>query len=316
MAGSISSDTDTASDSDFVVVRSRADLHGDLHCDDADGDGGDGGRAAASKSLAQGPPSPPLPDWNNLKVIHRNTLPSRSHFHLYDTERDALAGRVPGSRAALLSGLWGFHLAPSPLAGPRDFHQPGFDHSRWSLIAVPGMWQCQGFGKGPQYTNVNYPFPVDPPYVPYDDNECGRYVTIFTVPDRIKPAGHQWRLRFEGVDAAFTLWLNGRWVGYSQGSRNPSEFDVTAALEPDGENLLAVEVYQRCDGSYIEDQVSPARRRPVRSAPERSRTNGGSAESSATSGCTPSPGAVSTISTCRQSSTTTTGMHTSPWIWR
>lgn len=197
-----------------------------------------------------------LPDWSNLKVLHRNTLPPRSHFHLYDTEEDALSGDVKNkSRAALLSGTWGFHLSPSPFQGPRDFYKLGFDHGDWKLIQVPGMWQCQGFGKGPQYTNVNYPFPVNPPHVPYDDNECGRYVLRFEVPDRLKD-GSQWRLRFEGVDAAFTVWVNGREVGYSQGSRNPSEFDVSEFLELNDENILCVEVYQRCDGSYIEDQVS------------------------------------------------------------
>ncbi|KAI0542011.1 intracellular beta-galactosidase BgaD [Xylaria digitata] len=195
-----------------------------------------------------------LPDWNNLKVIHRNTLPPRSHFHLYNSEEDALSGDVNNkSRAALLSGTWGFHLSTSPFKGPRDFYKPDFDHSDWKLIQVPGMWQCQGFGKGPQYTNVNYPFPVDPPHVPYDDNECGRYVLRFEVPERLKD-GSVWRLRFEGVDAAFTVWVNGREVGYSQGSRNPSEFDVSCFLELNRENVLCVEVYQRCDGSYIEDQ--------------------------------------------------------------
>ncbi|KAI0203650.1 hypothetical protein F4808DRAFT_449173 [Astrocystis sublimbata] len=195
-----------------------------------------------------------LPDWSNLKVIHRNTLPPRSHFHLYDTEEDALSGdERKKSRAALLSGTWGFHLSTSPFKGPRDFYKPGFDHSAWKLIEVPGMWQCQGFGKGPQYTNVNYPFPVNPPHVPYDDNECGRYVLRFEVPDHLKNGSH-WRLRFEGVDAAFTVWVNGHEVGYSQGSRNPSEFDVSKYLEVNNENTLCVEVYQRCDGSYIEDQ--------------------------------------------------------------
>ncbi|KAI1303813.1 glycoside hydrolase family 2 protein [Xylaria venustula] len=195
-----------------------------------------------------------LPDWSNLKVIHRNTLPPRSHFNLYDTEEDALEGDVKNkSRAALLSGTWGFHLATSPFKGPRDFYKTGFDHSEWKLIDVPGMWQLQGFGKGPQYTNVNYPFPVNPPHVPYDDNECGRYVLHFEVPDRLKD-GSIWRLRFEGVDAAFKVWVNGREVGYSQGSRNPSEFDVSEFLEINDENILCVEVYQRCDGSYIEDQ--------------------------------------------------------------
>ncbi|KAI1342978.1 glycoside hydrolase family 2 protein [Xylariaceae sp. FL0016] len=194
-----------------------------------------------------------LPDWSNLKVLHRNTLPPRSHFHLYDSRDDAIAGDVKQSRAALLSGTWGFHLASGPFQDPRDFYKPDFDHDEWKLIDVPGMWQCQGFGKGPQYTNVNYPFPVNPPHVPYDDNECGRYVTRFNVPEKLKD-GAQWRLRFEGVDAAFTVWMNGQEVGYSQGSRNPSEFDVSKYLDLDSENLLCVEVYQRCDGSYIEDQ--------------------------------------------------------------
>ncbi|RYP90486.1 hypothetical protein DL770_003397 [Monosporascus sp. CRB-9-2] len=196
------------------------------------------------------------PDWDNLRVIHRNTLPPRSHFHVYDSEEDALSADVRRSRAVLLSGIWGFHISTSPFKGPRDFYNVDFDHAEWDLIDVPGMWQRQGFGRGPQYTNVNYPFPVNPPHVPYDDNECGRYVTRFDVPEHLKTRGgkSQWRLRFEGVDAAFTVWVNGKEVGYSQGSRNPSEFDVTKFLELDEENLLCVEVYQRCDGSYIEDQ--------------------------------------------------------------
>ncbi|KAJ8129719.1 hypothetical protein O1611_g3911 [Lasiodiplodia mahajangana] len=196
-----------------------------------------------------------LPDWSNLKVIHRNTLPPRSHFHLYNTEEDALSGDVADkSRAVLLSSeTWGFHLSTSPFQGPRDFYKLNFDHHDWKLIKVPGVWQLQGFGKGPQYTNVNYPFPVDPPHVPYDDNECGRYVRRFEVPGRLKD-GSYWRLRFEGVDSAFTVWMNGQEVGYSQGSRNPSEFDVSDFIQLDHENMLCVEVYQRCDGSYIEDQ--------------------------------------------------------------
>ncbi|KAI0133695.1 glycosyl hydrolases family 2, TIM barrel domain-containing protein [Xylariales sp. AK1849] len=195
-----------------------------------------------------------VPDWSNLKVIHRNTLPPRSHFFLYDSEKDALANDVSLARSYLLSGLWGFDLTNGPFNGPTDFYKPGSDTTKWPLVKVPGMWQLQGFGKGPQYTNVNYPFPVNPPHVPYDDNECGRYITKFSVPDHLKN-GDQWRLRFEGVDSSFTVWLNGRKVGYSQGSRNPSEFDVTDFLDLDSEeNYLGVEVYQWCDGSYIEDQ--------------------------------------------------------------
>ncbi|KAI1100081.1 glycoside hydrolase family 2 protein [Jackrogersella minutella] len=245
------------------VISQDANLHMDLHVTTSN-------LSLGSEPLAPHSPSTPLlldsfkigdveiqpkqvPDWSNLKVIHRNTLPPRSHFHLYNTEDDALSGDVSRSRAALLSGTWGFELSPGPFKGSRDFYKSDFDHSEWKLIKVPGMWQLQGFGKGPQYTNVNFPFPVDPPHVPYDDNECGRYITRFTVPDTLKD-GDQWRLRFEGVDAAFTLWVNGQEVGYSQGSRNPSEFDVSSFLNLDSENVLCVEVYQRCDGSYIEDQ--------------------------------------------------------------
>ncbi|KAH7028082.1 glycosyl hydrolases family 2, TIM barrel domain-containing protein [Microdochium trichocladiopsis] len=211
-------------------------------------------RAEASSRTASKIHPRTQPDWNNLNVLHRNTLAPRSYFHVYDSEAAARSASVAHSRAQLLSGSWGFHLASSPFAGPKDFWKSGYNHAEWPLIKVPGSWQMQGFGKGPQYTNVNYPFPVDPPNVPFDDNECGRYVTVFEVLPGVKD-GKQFRLRFEGVDAAFTVWLNGKEVGYSQGSRNPSEFDVTGFLDVDGtENTLCVEVYQRCDGSYIEDQ--------------------------------------------------------------
>ena len=193
------------------------------------------------------------PDWCNLSVIHRNTLPPRSTFYLYDNEHDALSRDIAKSKAQRLSGKkWKFHHSTTPFKGPTTFHEPSFDSSGWDSVDVPGMWQCQGYGKGPQYTNIQYPFPVDPPHVPLDENECGRYVTTFTVDAGLED--QQQRLRFEGVDSSFTVWLNGHNVGYSQGSRNPSEFDVTRHVKFGAENHLAVEVYQRCDGSWIEDQ--------------------------------------------------------------
>jgi beta-galactosidase/beta-glucuronidase len=103
------------------------------------------------------------------------------------------------------------------------------------------------------YTNIDYPFPVEPGRVSYNANETGSYIRTFKVPADFKT--HQLRLRFEGVDSAFHVWVNGKEVGYSQGSRNPSEFDITKLVDVDGENSLAVRVYQFCDGSYIEDQV-------------------------------------------------------------
>lgn len=193
------------------------------------------------------------PDWNNLSVLHRNTLAPRSTFYLYDNEADALSRDISKSKSQLLSGKkWKFHHSTSPFKGPSTFYEASYDSSAWDKVQVPSMWQCQGYGKGPQYTNITYPWPVDPPHVPLDDNECGRYLTNFRVSKDLE--GHQQRLRFEGVDSSFTVWVNGHNVGYSQGSRNPSEFDVTEFVKYDTENHLAVEVYQRCDGSWIEDQ--------------------------------------------------------------
>lgn len=193
------------------------------------------------------------PDWNNLAIIHRNTLPPRSHFFIHDSESSALTHDSSKSSHTLkLSGSkWKFHHASSPYVAPTGFEQPTFDVSKWNEIEVPSMWQLHGFGH-PQYTNVNYPFPVDPPNVPFDDNETGSYVRMFSVPKTF--AKQQIRLRFEGVDSAFHVWLNGLELGYSQGSRNPSEFDVTSLVKVGSENVLAVRVYHRCDGSYIEDQ--------------------------------------------------------------
>jgi beta-galactosidase len=194
----------------------------------------------------------PRPDWNNLKVLHRNTLPPRSYFHLHNSTRTSRVLKT--ERSVCLSGNWKFNLSESPFLGPANFWHPNYDASKWDDIVVPGMWQCQGFGRPPQYTNYNYPWPVDPPNVPLTDNECGRYIMTFEVPHDFEDS--QIRLRFEGVDSAFKIWVNGSEVGYSQGSRNPSEFDVSDFVRIGGhhENTLAVEVYQRCDGSYIEDQ--------------------------------------------------------------
>ncbi|KAJ2903648.1 hypothetical protein MKZ38_009591 [Zalerion maritima] len=198
-----------------------------------------------------------LPDWSNIKVIHRNALHPRSYFHIYNDPSKALARDTSKSRAQLLSGpdtKWLLDVQKSPFDGPTTFYENGYDLRNWKEVQVPGMWQLQGLGKGPAYTNVVYPIPVDPPHVPYDQNECGRYVTKFALSDTVKDKDGQLRLRFEGVDSSFKVWLNGTEVGYSQGSRNPTEFDITSMVKSEGENVLNVEVYQYCDGTYIEDQ--------------------------------------------------------------
>lgn len=204
------------------------------------------------KKMASGTHPALKPDWANLEVLHRNTLQPRAYFHNYASEAEALMYDTKQAKLHCLSGTWKFEHAYSPFEAPEGFEQPTFDSSKWSDIAVPGMWQLQGFGKGPQYTNVQYQIPIDPPNVSFTENETGSYINKFRLPQNLKDG--QIRLRFEGVDAAFHVWVNGKEVGYSQGSRNPDEFDITTLVNVDGENVLAVRVYQLCDGTYIEDQ--------------------------------------------------------------
>ncbi|KAH7176952.1 hypothetical protein EDB81DRAFT_634860 [Dactylonectria macrodidyma] len=188
------------------------------------------------------------PDWNNLQVLHRNTLPPRAHLFSYSSEEAALSFDREQSQFKSLNGTWKFRHDASPLEVP-DWED--LSPLAWADITVPGMWQLQGYGR-PLYSNINYPFPVDPPNVPYL-NETGSYWRQFTTPDAW--SSQQVRLRFEGVDSAFHVWVNGMEVGYSQGSRNPSEFDITSFLTLSGSlNTIAVRVYELCDGSYIERQ--------------------------------------------------------------
>lgn len=196
------------------------------------------------------------PDWSNLKVLHRNTLTARAHFFPYRSEQDALShDRNRSSEWKSLNGTWKFRHDASPFEAP-DWHaddQDALSTMTWDDIQVPGMWQLQGYGR-PLYTNVNYPFHVAPPEAPFL-NETGSYWRIFTTPVAWAGENQQVRLRFEGVDSAFHVWVNGVEVGYSQGSRNASEFDVTSLLHTAGsKNTIAVRVYEFCDGSYIERQ--------------------------------------------------------------
>ena len=200
----------------------------------------------------QFPPTADPPDWNNLQVIQRNELPPRAYFFPHETIEDALSRASPKSTGELLSGSWQFQHFESPFLAPSDFHRLDYDTKSWPAIHVPGMWQLQGYGK-PQYTNVTYPFPVDPPRVPLSPNETGLYRRTFTVSQQLCERNRHFRLRFEGVDSAFHVWVNGQAVGYHQGSRNPAEFDISSNLH-EGENVVAVQVYQYCDGSYLEDQ--------------------------------------------------------------
>ncbi|MCX7004102.1 MAG: DUF4981 domain-containing protein [bacterium] len=194
--------------------------------------------------------APAIPDWENPAVLQRNRLAPRANFVPCPDAASAQAGDQTASPwCLLLNGVWKFAYAASPADAPAEFQQPAFDDQAWAELPVPSCWQCHGYGR-PHYTNVIYPFPVDPPHVP-TENPTGAYRRVFRVPDSWR--GLQLHLRFEGVDSAFHVWLNGREIGFSKGSRMPAEFDITNAVQ-DGDNVLAVRVYQWSDGSYLEDQ--------------------------------------------------------------
>ncbi|MBE3070815.1 MAG: DUF4981 domain-containing protein, partial [Planctomycetes bacterium] len=189
-------------------------------------------------------------DWENPAVTNRNRLPARAYAFPYPNEPAALTGdRGASPWVVLLNGVWKFHYAEAPARAPARFLDESFDAAAWDDLAVPSSWQLHGYGR-PHYTNVQYPFPVDPPRVP-TENPTGSYRREFFVPDGW--AERQTLLRFEGVDSAFYVWVNGQEVGFSKGSRIPAEFDVTPFVRP-GRNTIAVRVYQWSDGTYCEDQ--------------------------------------------------------------
>ncbi len=191
-----------------------------------------------------------MKEWANPKFFERNRMPARAYFFPYPDQAAALAGS-PGASPwfQLLNGNWKFHYASAPELTPEHFHEEWFDANDWDNIPVPCSWQMLGYGR-PHYTNVQYPFPLDPPHVP-SENPTGCYRRGFVVADDW--TGREIFLRFEGVDSAFYVWVNGQPVGHSQGSRLPAEFDVTAFVRP-GKNTVAVKVLQWSAGSYLEDQ--------------------------------------------------------------
>lgn len=189
-------------------------------------------------------------DWENLNVLHRNRLKERAHFIPFADKESALTmDRGSSSLVKLLNGTWKFYYTVGLDAASEQFFAESFDDRDWDELAVPSSWQMHGYGR-PHYTNQAYPFPVDPPRVP-SDNPIGCYNRRFRVPGEW--LDRKLVLRFEGVDSAFHVWVNGQEAGYSQGSRLPAEFDVTPFIR-EGENKLSVRVYQWSDGTYLEDQ--------------------------------------------------------------
>ena len=188
--------------------------------------------------------------WENPKLLHINRLPARTNFLPYQNGESALTfERSNSERCKLLNGMWKFHIVSMPSEAPVDFYAESFNTTGWSDIAVPSNWQMEGYGY-PHYTNVIYPFPVDPPRIP-TENPTGLYRRNFNISEDWD--GYRIFLRFEGVDNVFSVWVNGVEVGLSKGSRIPAEFEITPMIR-NGNNTLAVKVLQWSETSYIEDQ--------------------------------------------------------------
>ncbi|GMK41398.1 beta-galactosidase [Paenibacillus sp. CCS19] len=186
-------------------------------------------------------------------VFAVNRLPAHSDHRYYGTMDEAKA-LAPMAMRHSLGGSWKFSYAVHPAARAQSFYQLDYDCGGWDIIEVPGHIQLQGYGK-PQYVNTMYPWDghhdLRPPAIPENDNPVGSYVKVFDLPQAME--GRPVFISFQGVESAFYVWLNGQFVGYAEDSFTPSEFDLTPYVQA-GENKLAVEVYQRSTGGWLEDQ--------------------------------------------------------------
>jgi beta-galactosidase len=194
------------------------------------------------------PPSNGYPEWNNNSEIFQvNRMEAHATLMPYEQ-------RINSSNYLSLDGMWKFSIAENPDKRIKNFYTTNYDTSNWAEISVPGHWQLQGYDY-PQYTNKLYPWygkeNIKPPSAPTEYNPVGAYVRSFNIPKdwKDKPV----YISFQGVESAFYVWVNGDFVGYSEDSFSPSEFDITPYLI-EGENKLAVEVYRWCDASWLEDQ--------------------------------------------------------------
>ena len=188
--------------------------------------------------------------YENLGVLHENTMPARAYYIPASRRMDNLVEhREESDRMQLLNGTWKFQYFNSIYDIQDSFFEKNYDTENFDEIQVPSVWQMAGYDTH-QYTNIRYPFPFDPPYVP-QDIPCGAYVHNFEY-SRDEKASKAF-LNFEGVDSCFYVWINGSYIGYSQVSHMTSEFDVTDVLQ-NGTNTVAVLVMKWCDGSYLEDQ--------------------------------------------------------------
>jgi beta-galactosidase len=192
-------------------------------------------------------------DWENPQMIGKNKEPAHCTLIPYANRKKAIIGKRTSSQYyQSLNGKWKFHWVKKPADRPMDFYKPEYDANGWKEITVPSNWQTEGYGT-PIYLSSPYAFKKNPPFIQHDYNPVGSYRKEFEIPGDWLEQENQVFIHFDGVESAFYLWVNGKKVGYSQGSRTPAEFNITKYLGK-GKNLLAVEVFRWSDGSYLECQ--------------------------------------------------------------
>lgn len=188
--------------------------------------------------------------WENHRLTNINRMYGRTAYVPFDSKEDAMRlDRTLSPYFKLLNGAWRFSYFKNPQTVPEDFFGKDFDCCSWNNITVPSNWQMEGHGH-PHYTNIQYPIPMTPPFVP-TENPTGCYIREFELDDSW--AGKRVYLMFGGVDSFFNVWINGTFAGMSKGSRLPAEFEVTDLIRT-GMNRIAVQVLQWSDGTYLEDQ--------------------------------------------------------------
>ncbi len=191
------------------------------------------------------------PEWENPHVFGINKEKTRATFMPYQSKEAAIKNNYKESDWYLsLNGIWKFNWVYKPEDRPKDFFADNYDVSGWGEMPVPGNWELNGYGT-PIYTNINYPFPKNPPFIDHSHNPVGSYKRSFTLPENWK--NRRVYIHFESGAAAMYVWVNGEKVGYSQNTKSPTEFDITAYVKP-GENKVSIEAYRWSDGSYLEDQ--------------------------------------------------------------
>ncbi|KQV95057.1 glycoside hydrolase family 2 TIM barrel-domain containing protein [Pelomonas sp. Root1237] len=192
------------------------------------------------------------PDWENPAVYARGKLPAAATHFPFESREAALAGNPARStRYQTLDGLWSFSFSPSSDDVPSGFEKPGYDISGWKTIKVPAMWQAEGYDQA-RYNNITYPFPANRPLIPHATNPVGSYRRSFEVPANW--SAQDVILHIGAAGSAYRVWVNGVEAGYSEDSKLPSEFDITALLKPGQKNVVAMQIHRWSDGSYLEDQ--------------------------------------------------------------